>query len=137
MRSLEAPDTDDAQMLFRHLIVVAALVAALLTSAGCASLQGGDPLQVTVAGIEPQQGQGLELRMLVKLRVQNPNDAAVAYDGVSVEMNVQGKTFATGVSDARGSVPALRRCHHQCARHHLRVSYGGSGAQSDAGRRYK
>ena len=92
-------------MLFRHLIVVAALVAALLTSAGCASLQGGDPLQVTVAGIEPQQGQGLELRMLVKLRVQNPNDAAVAYDGVSVEMNVQGKTFATGVSDARGSVP--------------------------------
>ncbi len=45
------------------------------------------------------------MRLLVKLRVQNPNDAPVNYNGVSVEMNVQGKSFATGVSDAHGSVP--------------------------------
>jgi len=68
-------------------------------------MQARDPLQVTVAGVEPLQGQGLELRMLVKLRVQNPNDAPLEYNGVAVEMNVQGKTFATGVSDAHGSVP--------------------------------
>lgn len=43
--------------------------------------------------------------MLVKLRVQNPNDAPVNYNGVALEMNVQGRTFATGVSDAAGSVP--------------------------------
>jgi len=73
--------------------------------AGCASMQKRDPLQVTVAGVEPLQGEGMELRMLVKLRVQNPNDAPVDYNGVAVEMNVQGKTFATGVSDAHGSVP--------------------------------
>lgn len=71
----------------------------------CASLQPRDPLQVTVAGIEPLQGQGLELRMNVKLRVQNPNDAAVDYNGVAVEMAVQGKTFATGVADVTGTVP--------------------------------
>jgi LEA14-like dessication related protein len=47
----------------------------------------------------------MELRLLVKLRVQNPNDAAVDYNGVAVEMIVQGKTFATGVSDTHGSVP--------------------------------
>jgi LEA14-like dessication related protein len=47
----------------------------------------------------------MELRLLVKLRVQNPNDAPVDYNGVAVEMDVQGKTFATGVSDAHGSVP--------------------------------
>ena len=69
-----------------------------LFMAGCASLQSRDPLQVTVAGIEPLQGQGLELRMLVKLRVQNPNDAPVDYNGVAVEMDVQGKSFASGVS---------------------------------------
>lgn len=92
-------------MIVRRLIPIIALAVALLVSAGCASLQGRDPLQVTVAGIEPLQGQGLELRMLVKLRVQNPNDAPVDYNGVAVEMNVQGKTFATGVSDARGNVP--------------------------------
>jgi LEA14-like dessication related protein len=92
-------------MIVRRLIPVIALVVALLASQGCASLQGRDPLQVTVAGIEPLQGQGLELRMLVKLRVQNPNDAPIDYNGVAVEMNVQGKTFATGVSDAGGTVP--------------------------------
>jgi len=85
---------------------VIALFAPLLLG-GCASLQQKDPLQVTVAGIEPLQGQGqgLELRLTVKLRVQNPNDAPVDYDGVAVEMNVQGKTFATGVADLAGSVP--------------------------------
>ena len=86
---------------FRRVVYV---VAAILLSA-CAALQRTDPLQVTVAGIEPMQGQGMELRMLVKLRVQNPNDAPIEYDGVSVKIDVQGKTFATGVSDERGSVP--------------------------------
>ena len=84
--------------------VFASVVAGLLIS-GCALLQPRDPLHVTVAGIEALPGEGLELRMSVKLRVQNPNDAPVDYDGVAVEMDVQGKTFATGVSDARGSVP--------------------------------
>jgi LEA14-like dessication related protein len=82
----------------------AALVFSLALS-GCASMQAKDPLQVTVAGIEPLQGQGLELRLNVKLRVQNPNDAPVEYDGVAVEMDVQGKTFATGVADLAGTVP--------------------------------
>ena len=83
--------------------VVAALVA--LGLAGCAGLPAGDPLQVTVAGVEPLQGEGMELRMMVKLRVQNPNDAQIDYDGAYVRLTVQDKTFATGVSDARGTVP--------------------------------
>ena len=82
------------------LVVLAALVLA-----GCASMMRTDPLQFTVAGIEPMQGEGLELRMLVKLRVQNPNDAPLAYDGVYLKFDVLGKTFATGVSDASGTVP--------------------------------
>jgi hypothetical protein len=66
-------------------IVLTATLAILLIPA-CASLQSRDPLQVTVAGIEPLQGQGLELRMNVRLRVQNPNDSPVDYDGEAVEM---------------------------------------------------
>jgi LEA14-like dessication related protein len=84
--------------------VVLPALAALLLSA-CASLPNSDPLQVTVAGIEPMQGEGLELRMLVKLRVQNPNDAQIDYNGVYVKLDVQGRTFASGVSDEAGSVP--------------------------------
>ena len=60
---------------------------------------------IIMAGVEPLQGQGLELRMLVKLRIQNPNDLPLDFNGVSVQMDVQGKRFATGVSDAVGSVP--------------------------------
>jgi LEA14-like dessication related protein len=81
------------------------LVIAALTLGACVSLQRGDPVQVTVAGVESLPGEGLELRMLVKLRVQNPNDTPIEYDGVYVKLDVQDKTFATGVSDERGNIP--------------------------------
>jgi LEA14-like dessication related protein len=81
------------------------LAFAVLPVAGCAGLQRREPIEVIMVGVEPLQGEGLELRMLVKLRIQNPNDLPLDFNGVSVAMNVQGKRFATGVSDAGGSVP--------------------------------
>jgi LEA14-like dessication related protein len=72
---------------------------------GCATMPNYDPPDVTVAGIEPMQGEGMELRLLVKLRVQNPNDVPIDYNGVSVKLEVFDKTFATGVADVTGSVP--------------------------------
>jgi LEA14-like dessication related protein len=45
------------------------------------------------------------MRMMVKLRVQNPNDTPVDYNGVALDMEVQGKSFASGVSDEAGNVP--------------------------------
>ena len=75
--------------------------------AGCAGMPASDPLQVTVAGVESMQGEGMELRMLVKLRIQNPNDAAVPFKGASVRMDVQRRTFATGVMNEGGTLPAL------------------------------
>lgn len=81
------------------------LAFGVLLSGGCASLQGREPVEVIIAGVEPLQGEGLELRMLVKLRIQNPNDLPLDFNGVSVQLDVQGKQFATGVSDAVGSVP--------------------------------
>ena len=88
---------------FLKLLIV--MVISALTLSACATLQQSDPVQVTVAGIDSLPGEGLEIRMLVKLRVQNPNDAPVDYDGVYVKLDVQGKTLATGVSGERGSVP--------------------------------
>jgi LEA14-like dessication related protein len=79
------------------------LMVALL--AGCASMPSRDPLVVTVAGIEPLQGEGMELRLLVKLRVQNPNDTAVDFNGASLNLDVMGRSFASGVSDQAGTVP--------------------------------
>jgi len=83
------------------------LAVAALAMTGCASLPQKDPLQVTVAGIEGLPGEGMEVRMLVKLRVQNPNEAAINYTGVYVKLDVLGKTFATGVSDQSGVVPGF------------------------------
>jgi hypothetical protein len=71
----------------------------------CASLPGRDPPQVTIASVESLDGEGLEMRMLVKLRVVNPNDQPIDYDGVYVKLDVQGFTVATGVSDEKGSIP--------------------------------
>lgn len=85
-------------------VACAAMAATLLLGvAACATLP--DPLDVTVAGFEPLQGEGMEIRMLVKLRVQNPNDAEIAYTGAAVKLEVLGKTFASGVSDTAGTVP--------------------------------
>jgi LEA14-like dessication related protein len=79
-------------------------VIAVAMLAACVGMQG-QPLQVTVADIGPLPSEGLEMRMNVKLRVQNPNEAPVDFDGVYVQLDVQGSTFATGVSNARGSIP--------------------------------
>ena len=68
-------------------------------------LPGREPLHVHVADIESLEGQGLEWRMLVTLRVQNPNDTPVEYDGVQFKLDILDTTFATGVSDERGTIP--------------------------------
>jgi hypothetical protein len=86
-----------------RLLALGALVT--LTLNGCAGLFGGDPLRVNVAGIEPIDNQGLEMRFNLKLRVQNPNNSTVNFNGISVALDLNGKPFASGVSDQNGSVP--------------------------------
>lgn len=103
MRPSDAGRLGGPRTSYRRILVALTAFAV----AACASLPSTEPLQVTVAGIEPlqEQGEGLELRLLVKLRVQNPNDAAFDFDGAYVRLDVLGKTFATGVSDQAGTVP--------------------------------
>jgi LEA14-like dessication related protein len=86
--------------LIQRVVLVLMAGAALLLGA-CASLQRSEPVQVNLVGVEPLAGEGLEMRMLV----QNPNDAPIEFNGVFVEMDVEGKRFASGVSDAAGVVP--------------------------------
>lgn len=83
------------------------LLAGLLLFAlgGCASLSGHDPLNIHVVGLDPLPGEGLEMRFALKLRVQNPNDFELPYEGVAVELRVNDHPLASGVSAERGSVP--------------------------------
>lgn len=91
--------------VWRLFAAVVAVVAVTLALDGCAGLFGADPLRVSVAGIEPIESQGMEMRFNVKLRVQNPNDSTVSFNGVSLDLELNGKPFASGVSDQGGTVP--------------------------------
>jgi len=83
------------------------MTAAALTLAACA-WQRIDPPRVTVVGAEPASSAGgFETRMQLKVRVQNPNDTAIEYNGISVEIDVLGKSLATGISNQTGTVPAF------------------------------
>jgi len=80
-----------------------AFVAAML--AACAGIDLRDPLRVSLAGLEPLAGAGMEARFLARIRVQNPNDVSIAYSGLSAELDLNGWSFASGVSDAMGEIP--------------------------------
>ena len=80
-------------------------LALLLVLAGCSSLGQQDPLNISVVGIEPLPGQGMEMRFSLTLRVQNPNDGDLAFDGIALDMQINDQPLATGVSDQQGQVP--------------------------------
>ena len=71
----------------------------------CAGLRTRDPVRFNVVGIEPMLGAGMEARFNLKVRLQNPNEQAIDYDGIAVELDLDKRTFASGVSSAKGSVP--------------------------------
>lgn len=83
------------------------LCALLLITAltGCASWAPRDPLHIDLVGLEPLPSQGLEMRFAVKLRVQNPNESAIDFNGLSLALDINGQPLARGVSDQRGQVP--------------------------------
>ena len=86
--------------------VLLALPAAA-TLGGCAGMPGAaEPPRVVLVGLEPLAGEGMELRFAVKLRVQNPNAEALRYEGVSLDLDLRGQGFASGVAPLAGSVPA-------------------------------
>jgi LEA14-like dessication related protein len=86
----------------RRVTFVALVCAAV---AACAGLGLREPLRVNLAGLESLPGEGLEARFLARIRVQNPNDVAIAYSGLSAELDLNGRSFASGVSAATGEIP--------------------------------
>ena len=80
-----------------------ALVAAAL--AACAGIGLREPLRVNLAGLNSLPGEGMEARFLAWIRVQNPNDVSITCSGLSAELELNGKSFASGVSAATGEIP--------------------------------
>jgi LEA14-like dessication related protein len=84
--------------------VHAVLISLLLCLSACSSLPNRDPLKINVVGVEPLQGEGMEVRFAVRIRVQNPNDTIVTYSGVALDLDINGQPFASGVTDEKGTI---------------------------------
>lgn len=70
----------------------------------CALFAPKDPLNIDVVGIEPLPSQDMEVRFAVKLRIKNPNTQPIDYDGMALQLRVNGLGLASGVSDVRGTL---------------------------------
>nr|WP_315445511.1 LEA type 2 family protein [uncultured Pseudomonas sp.] len=84
-----------------HAVILSLL---LLSLSACALFPNRDPVTINVVGIEPLTSQDLEVRFAIKLRVQNPNETAIDYNGIALDLEVNGHPLASGVSDQRGTI---------------------------------
>ena len=84
---------------------LAGALGSLALLAGCTSLPGMEPPRVHVVGVERLRGEALELRLALRLRVQNMASMPLTFDGLSVELDVNGRRLASGVLAEGGTVP--------------------------------
>lgn len=84
-----------------HALILSLL---LLSLSACALFPNRDPVNINVVGIEPLTSQDLEVRFAIKLRVQNPNETAIDYNGIALDLEVNGHALASGVSDQSGTI---------------------------------
>jgi LEA14-like dessication related protein len=85
--------------------ILPGLLAALLL-AGCATGISKPP-SVSVAGMDIDSLGLFEQRFVLKLRVKNLNDVDIPVDGLDLDVELNGKPFANGVSNAAVIVPRL------------------------------
>jgi LEA14-like dessication related protein len=88
---------------------VAGTAVLFLLAIGCASLRAYDyePPEVHLVDLRPIQGGLFEQRVRLDLRVVNPNDRELAARGLDLELELNQRPFARGVSRERFQVPAL------------------------------
>lgn len=80
----------------------------LLWLTGCASVPKHlSPPNISLADIEFGDFSLLEQKMVLTLRLQNPNNIDIPLDGLTTQLEVNGQTLAQGSSNARVTIPRL------------------------------
>ena len=100
--------TENPVRAWRNLacVVGAALVA--LALGACAALGTNlETPKLSLVGIQMHEATFFEQRLLVRLRVRNPNDLVLPVKGLTVNFELDGVDFAEGVSARAFDVPAL------------------------------
>jgi LEA14-like dessication related protein len=81
------------------------ILLVLITLSGCATLQPQkDRVRVTIADLKPLESTLMEQRFEVKIRLQNRSKETLNIDGLSFDLDLNGKRFASGVSNQATTV---------------------------------
>lgn len=108
MPSMTSDRQPRANRLPRHLTIVPLLLLLLLGLSACATLGRHEQrLKVTLSSITPLPSTLMEQRYLTKLRVQNRSNKPLTIDGVSFDLKLNGKDFASGVGNQQQTLPAF------------------------------
>ena len=92
----------------RRLAGLAVAMLGLTALGGCAGLRlGMQKPEVSVANIRLLDGNLLEQRFLLTLRVMNPNTSEIAIEGLTFKVDLNGQPFARGVGNQPVVVPRL------------------------------
>jgi LEA14-like dessication related protein len=76
-------------------------------SFSCATISKDlEPPRVHVIDIQVQEVRALEAVLRIELRVMNVNDIEVEVKGIDCELEINGKHFASGVTDQKTKIPA-------------------------------
>ena len=84
------------------------LLLAVATS-GCApgNRMDSEPLTVSLVSVAPLEMNVFEQRFAMKLRVQNPRPYEVPLQGISFDLDVNGRSFARGTGQTEKVIPAF------------------------------
>jgi len=81
------------------------MLLCVISLEACAAFSMQEPLSVTIADLKPIEVGILEQRYALKVRLLNPNDAEIIFDGVVFDLEVNDVAFAKGVSNQSSVIP--------------------------------
>ena len=95
---------DIPEARIRRALCVSVLLGLL---AGCASTASLEPPRLSVVTMKLQSADLFSQRLMVRMRVTNPNDRELPVKGLSYRIEVDEAELAHGASNAPFTVPAL------------------------------
>lgn len=90
-----------------QLLKTATALLPVFALAGCALAPRFETPRLSVVEVQVVSSELWEQRLKVRLRVQNPNDVALAVKGIDYTFDITGQRVASGVADASFVVPAF------------------------------
>ncbi len=98
-------------MIIRHrnptVFTFFCIAVTFFLASGCAGLSPSfEEPKVSLADIQIREVKTLETSFLVQLRIMNPNDSPLNIDGISCDVELDGRKFATGVQGKQETIPA-------------------------------